>query len=80
MPWWKRKKINYIDKDKEKNEENEENKEIIRELFNKLLDENNLFKKEDFFSDKENLRILLLIKINEKGILQKYDTEEYYKI
>jgi len=77
----KEKKINDIDnekEDKEKNEENEENKEnkeIIREFLNKLLDENNLFKKEDFFSGKENLRILLLMKLNEKRILQNLKTK-----
>jgi hypothetical protein len=80
----KEKKINDKDKDKEDNEDNEENeenkgnKEIISEFLNKLLDEKNLFKKEDFFSRKENLRIVLLSKLNEKGILQKHESEEYY--
>ena len=66
------------DKEEEENKENEENKKIISEFLNKLLDEKKLFEKEDFFSGKENLRILLLSKLNEKGILQKYDSEDFY--
>ena len=72
-------KINNKEKeDNKENEENRENKNIISEFLNKLLDEQNLFKKEDFFSGKENLKILLLSKLNEKGILQKHDNEDYY--
>ena len=73
------------EKDNNKNnkekDEKEENKIIISEFLNKLLTENNLFKKEEFFSEvskEENLKILLLLKLNEKGILQKHDTEEFY--
>jgi len=66
------------DKADEDNKDNEENNKIISEFLNKLLDEKKLFKKEDFFSNKENLKILLLSKLNEKAILQKYDAEEFY--
>ena len=52
-----------IDKNKK------ENKEIVNEFLNKLM-EKNLFKKEEFFSAKINIKILLLIKLNEKKILQ----------
>ena len=52
-----------IDKNKK------ENKEIINEFLHKLM-EKNLFKKEEFFSAKKNIKILLLIKLNEKKILQ----------
>jgi len=66
------------DKADEDNKDNEENNKIISEFLNKLLDEKKLFKKEDFFSNKENLKILLLSKLNEKAILRKYDAEEFY--
>ena len=66
-------KIKEID-DKKK----EENKEIINEFLNKLLDEENLFKKEEFFSNTESLKILLLFKLNEKGIIQKNDKNDKY--
>jgi hypothetical protein len=66
------------DKAEKENKDNEENNKIICEFLNKLLDEKKLFKKEDFFSDKENLKILLLYKLNESKILQKYDGEEFY--
>ena len=63
---------------KDTNDNNkEDNKEIINEFLNKLLDEKNLFKKEEFFSSNNSLKILLLIKLNEKGILQKNDKNEY---
>ena len=64
---------------KETNEKKkEENQEIINEFLNKLLDEKNLFKKEEFFSSNKSLKILLLYKLNEEGILQKNDKNEYY--
>ena len=66
------------DKAEKENKDNEENNKIICEFLNKLLDEKKLFKKEDFFSDKENLKILLLYKLNKRKILQKYDGEEFY--
>jgi hypothetical protein len=59
------------DKAEKENKDNEENNKIICEFLNKLLDEKKLFKKEDFFSDKENLKILLLYKLNESKITSK---------
>ena len=56
----------------------EENREIINEFLNKLLDEDNLFKKEEFFSNTKSLKILLLFKLNEKGMLQKNDKNDKY--
>jgi len=56
----------------------DENREIINEFLNKLLDEKNLFKKEEFFSSNKSLKILLLSRLNEKGIIQKNDKNEYY--
>jgi argininosuccinate lyase len=53
-------------------------KGILNEFLNKLLDKKNLFKKEEFFSSHKNIKILLLYKLNEKGILQKNDKNEYY--
>ena len=68
-------KINEIN-DKNKGE----NKEITNEFLDKLLSEKNLAKKEEFFLDKNSLKILLLSKLNEKRILQKNNNEYYNEI
>jgi len=61
-----------------KGKKKEENKDIINEVLNKLLNEN-LLTKEEFFSNKKNLKILLLIKLNEKGIFHENDDKnEFY--
>jgi len=65
-------KINEIN-DKNKGE----NKEITNEFLDKLLSEKNLAKKEEFFLDKNSLKILLLSKLNEKRILQKNNSEYF---
>jgi len=42
------------------------------------MSKENLFTKEEFFSSKQSLKILLLYKLYEKGIIKKND-EEYYE-
>jgi len=48
---------------------------IIHEFLNELI-EKNLFNKDEFFSNKKNIKILLLYKLYEKGKIKK--NEEYY--
>ena len=55
------------DKDKEKN---------INEFLTKLM-QNNLIKKDDFFTSKQDYRILLLCELYEKGKIKK-NQEQYY--
>ena len=59
-----------IDNDKFKN---------INEFLTKLMD-NNLFNKDDFFSGKQDSRIILLCELYEKGKIKKSQEEYYYKI
>jgi len=70
---------NSEDKNNSTNNQNDENndKEIIINEFLKKLMENNLFTKEEFFSNNKNLKILLLYKLNEAGKIKK-NNEEYY--
>ena len=72
--------IDYLQQKKEGKvkDTNYKKKELYKAILNKLLDKNNLFKKEEFFSSHKNLKILLLYKLNEKGILQNNDKNEYY--
>ena len=73
------------DEEEEKKDKNlideiiKENEEIIKEFLNKLLMKTNLFTKQEFFSVSNSLKILLLYRLKEKGILQKNEKEEYYK-
>ena len=53
-----------------KDKKKEENKEILNEFLNKL-GKKNIFLKEEFFSSKKSLKILLLSKLKEKGVLHK---------
>ena len=55
-----------------------ENEEIIKDFLKKLMNKN-LFTKQEFFSVSKSLKILLLYKLEEKGVLQKNDNEKYYK-
>ena len=57
-----------------------ENKEITDEFLNELLDKYNLFNKKEFFSSNKSLKILLLSKLNERGVLQKNNNEYYDEI
>ena len=82
-------KPEYEQKNKEKEKDNKEvikqedkkkkkkREDIINEFLNKLM-EKNLFTKEEFFSGHQNLKILLLCKLYEKGKIQKNE-EEYYE-
>ena len=60
------------------NEKKQEENERTLNEFLKILMEKNTFKKEEFFSDKENIKILLLYKLNEKEKIKKSD-EDYYE-
>ena len=70
------------EKDKEKNEGEQistnynKNDEIINEFLKKLMEKHS-FKKEEFFSKNQNLKITLLYKLFEKGKIKKSE-EEYY--
>ena len=52
-------------------------KEILDEFLNNLLTEKNLFKRDEFFSNKEDQKIALLWALYEKEILED-NSEEYY--
>ena len=66
--------------DNQNNKEKDEDKEkYINEFLEKLM-EINLFNKDDFFSGKQDYRILLLCKLNEKGKIKKSQVEYYDKI
>ena len=78
--------INLIDcferKNKKKEKEDNQNigknekdkkREEIKNKFLKQLMGKNLFTKEEYFSTKKNLKIILLYKLYEKGIIQKND-------
>ena len=54
-----------------------ENKIILNEFLQKLI-EKNLFTEDEFFSCNQNIKISLLYKLYEKGIIKKNE-EEYYK-
>ena len=54
----------------------EEKSSIINEFMSKLM-EKNLFTKEEFFLNKPNPKILLLVQLNREGLIQK-NNEEYY--
>jgi hypothetical protein len=62
---------------KGKGKENNEYKNNRLNEFLKLLITKNLFKKEEFFSSNKNLKVDLLCKLNEKGIIKK-NNEPYY--
>ena len=72
------------DEEEEKEDKNvidkmkKENEEIIKEFLKKLM-KTNLFTKKEFFSVSNSLKILLLYRLEDKGILQKYENEEFYK-
>ena len=72
------------DEEEEKEDKNvidemkKENEKIIKEFLKKLM-KTNLFTKQDFFSVSNSLKILLLYRLKDKGILQKYENEEFYK-
>ena len=75
-------KVNENNEQNENNDKNEnngqnENKNKRLNEFLKELITKHLFKKDDFFSKKKNLKIDLLCKLNEKGIIKKND-EPYY--
>ena len=57
--------------------EENENKVIANEFLQKLI-EKNLFTKDEFFSDNQNIKISLLYKLYEKGKIKKNE-EKYYK-
>ncbi len=78
--------INLIDcferKNKKKEKEDNQNigknekdkkREEIKNKFLKQLMGKNLFTKEEYFLTKKNLKIILLYKLYEKGIIQKND-------
>jgi len=78
--------INLIDclerKDSKKdtiNEKDIENEAIINEFLEKLM-EKNLFSKDEFFSGKQNIKISLFYKLNEKGKIQKNEQGYYENI
>ena len=54
----------------------EENEKIINEFLEKLM-KNNLFEKDDFFSSKQDYRIILLCELYEKDKI-KNNQQEYY--
>ena len=64
-----------MEDNKGKGKENNENKRLNE--FLKLLITKNLFKKDEFFSSNKNLKVDLLCKLNEKGIIKK-NNEPYY--
>ena len=73
---------NDSDNDKELNKDeiqNKKNEVIINEFLEKLINQN-LFKKEDFFSGKPNIKISLLYTLYEKGKIKENDCEYYEKI
>ena len=61
----------------EENEKKVEKEKIINEFLQKLMD-NNLITKEDFFSNQQNPKILLLCKLYEAGKIKK-NAEKYYQ-
>ena len=70
------------DKDKELNKDEIQNKKyevIINEFLEKLINKH-LFKKEDFFSSKQNIKISLLYKLYENGKIKENDCDYYDKI
>ena len=64
-----------MEDNKGKGKQNNENKRLNE--FLKLLITKNLFKKDEFFSSNKNLKVDLLCKLNEKGIIKK-NNEPYY--
>ena len=59
--------------------QNKKNEVIINNFLEKLM-EKNLFKKEDFFSGKSNIKITLLYKLYEKGKIKENDSKYYENI
>ena len=64
-------------KGKENNEQKENKNERLNEFLKELITKN-IFNKDEFFTKKKNLKIDLLCKLNEKGIIKKKD-EPYYE-
>ena len=60
----------------QKEKKDKEREGIKNEFLQKLMSKENLFTKEEFFSSKQSLKILLLYKLYEKGIIKKNE-EEY---
>ena len=61
----------------ELNAKQEENEQILNEFLKRLM-EKNTFTKEEFFTDNNNIKISLLLKLNEAKIIKESD-EEYYE-
>ena len=61
----------------EKSEEENTRKKILNEFLNDLIDKN-LFTKEEFFNNKNNVKISLLCKLNEEKLIEE-SQQKYYK-